>query len=138
MSEPTDQPTPNVALLRKTLEHIENHPQEWNQGTWHCGTIACFAGHAVIIDGGQFADDWRAPFVAERPDDPGDAFREFGCGAGQIHIADRARHVLGLTQAEADDLFAAANTLDDLREQVARLIDQADVIAAGQPAGGAR
>lgn len=35
-------PTPNIPLLRKVMEHIESHPDEWDQNYWRtatdCGT----------------------------------------------------------------------------------------------------
>jgi hypothetical protein len=46
----------NLPLLQKALDHIEAHPEEWNQGSWGqtvqgCGTTACLAGHIALLDG---------------------------------------------------------------------------------------
>jgi hypothetical protein len=45
----------NVPLLRKTMEYIEAHPQEWDQDEWvakgSCGTTMCFAGTAAYLMG---------------------------------------------------------------------------------------
>jgi hypothetical protein len=45
----------NVPLLQKALDHIEAHPEEWEQELWGkrqpCGTTACLAGHITLIDG---------------------------------------------------------------------------------------
>lgn len=114
--------TPNVALLRKTMEHIESHPQEWEQRHWICGSTACFAGHAVLIDGGESA--FHHAYVIARTDDP--AWHVHG---GQISILRRAQHILGLTLAQAIDLFEGSNTMDDLRIKVDELIRRAE--AAG-------
>lgn len=46
-------PTPNAELAYKALDHIDAHPEEWDQATWHCGTAACFAGHALRLSGCQ-------------------------------------------------------------------------------------
>jgi hypothetical protein len=51
-------PEPNIPLLRKTIEHIEAHPEEWDQTTWAvrtpCGTTMCFAGTALFVAGYTF------------------------------------------------------------------------------------
>lgn len=36
-------------LLDKALTNIDNNPDSWDQGTWHCGTAACLAGHIVAV-----------------------------------------------------------------------------------------
>lgn len=41
----------NLDLLKKTYVHISKNPEEWNQGTWRCGTGMCFAGWAVTLAG---------------------------------------------------------------------------------------
>lgn len=45
----------NVPLLRKVLEHITEHPEEWDQTVWArptaCGTAYCVAGWAVTMAG---------------------------------------------------------------------------------------
>lgn len=48
--------TPNAELAYKVLDHIDAHPEQWNQGRWYgadpeCGTTACFAGWAVALSG---------------------------------------------------------------------------------------
>lgn len=62
---PTDYPTLNADLLQRTLDHIREAPEGWNQRTWRkvftddneiatlgptmCGTAMCFAGEAVHL-----------------------------------------------------------------------------------------
>lgn len=62
---PTDYPTLNADLLQRTLDHIREVPQGWDQNTWRkiltddneiatlgptlCGTVMCFAGEAVHL-----------------------------------------------------------------------------------------
>lgn len=105
----------NVPLLRKTLEHIEAHPGEWDQENYRCGSAACFAGHAALLAGGEWdrpnepLDDYLAP-SSDRPFETAD---------------ERAVSVLGLEQWQADRLFDGGNSLDDLRRIVAELSEDA-------------
>lgn len=100
--------TPNVALLRQTLEYIKAHPQEWDQEFYRCETGMCFAGWAATLAGGVWAGPGDTEMVAE-PDDPAD--RTFD---GRIHVADRAERLLGLNAEQVEDLFTPDNDLDDL------------------------
>lgn len=113
--------TPNVALLRQTLAYIEAHPEEWNQAHWHCGTAACFAGRAALLAGGNWVNDKSSCVVVAPDDPPSDVFMVRG-GEGHVLVEDRAKRVLGLTEEQADRLFAGGNNLDDLRSRVAELI----------------
>lgn len=40
----------NEDLAYQVLDYIREHPAEWNQDTYVCGTTACFAGHAILLD----------------------------------------------------------------------------------------
>ena len=123
--------TPNVPLLLKALAHVEAHPEEWVQETWRCGTAACFAGHAAMIDGGEWVNDESALMFA-RDDDPANAtWKPFFAedDRKRIDVGDRAKHILGLSTEQADNLFAYSNTLDDLRAEVSRLVGDWDRLA---------
>ncbi len=119
-------PELNAALLRKTLEHIEAHPETWKQDYWRCESGLCFAGTACDLDGGEWAlpgqgtnPGWAELLVA-REGEPGD---ETWCVTpNRVHARTRAQQILGITEAEAETLFAPENTLDDLREHVAFLL----------------
>jgi hypothetical protein len=50
-------PTPNAELAYKVLDHIDAHPETWDQATWDCGTTACFAGWALRLSGGYSEND---------------------------------------------------------------------------------
>lgn len=44
---------PNAALAYRVLDHIDAHPEQWDQDTYYapssCGTTACFAGWSVLL-----------------------------------------------------------------------------------------
>lgn len=108
----TDTPVINVPLLRKTLEHITAHPEEWDQGVWmreaarnECGTAGCLAGWALTLAGHELDFDKNNIFFGEahyltdgRP------------------IEEAAEQELGLTEDQGEELFAETNTLVDLWE----------------------
>jgi hypothetical protein len=114
-------PRVNVPLLRKTLEHIEAHPQEWDQAHWHCGTGMCFAGTACDLDGGEWVPG--RPVLVQRDGEPDDLRYRRGIGRGEVHACTRAMRILGLTPIAALALFSAGNTLADLRRQVTALCE---------------
>lgn len=104
--------TLNVELLDRTLAHIEAHPEEWDQGAWRCETGLCFAGTAAVLSGAK----WLHPLGHQQ-----DHWVR-GRGSQQSEPAAwRAQRLLGLDEDQADELFAAHNTLDDLRRIVADL-----------------
>lgn len=49
--------TPNTDLAYAVLDHIDAHPDAWDQRHWlrsadnECGTVACFAGWACLLAG---------------------------------------------------------------------------------------
>lgn len=114
--------TVNVPLLRKTLEHVESHPEEWTQDIWLCRTSACFAGHAVLIDGGKWGETENSVFVrAEPEDDPADVRTPIAGEGPMVTVPERARRILGIGYTDSRRLFDSDNTLDDLRRIVAEL-----------------
>lgn len=127
---------PNTELLKKTLAYIEEHPTTWNQLHWtghkhECGTTHCFAGWAAVLSGAQPDDDDEVR-RDKLPADIADVeFEHWPAAKGFLHVADAARHLLGLTKAEADGLFRADNGLDDLRRIVAELCGE--TAPAGTP-----
>lgn len=106
----------DVPLLRKALEHITSHPEEWDQEQWAtktmCGTAFCLAGHVAVMAGHKLAwerccsDDFTASFTTD-----GEA------------IYDVARRLLGLGLGQAQDLFSGANDLERLWELAFRYTD---------------
>lgn len=129
---------PNVELLRRTLEHIEATPLQWDQNTWAednypCGTTYCFAGWAVVLSGAAFAQETDR-IMSGRVVPPG---RSPFDRAEWRDVAEYAAGILGLPAPEAPvketgqisgdipALFDACNELDDLRRIVGELCEQA-------------
>ena len=77
----------NIENCKLVLQKIKENPDQWDQGSWHCGSSHCFAGWAQILAGKEADSD------AARRD---------------------ARIFLGLTKYEADYYFDADRTLEDL------------------------
>jgi hypothetical protein len=137
-------PKTNIPELIKALAWVEQEASkpaelcEWNQGSWienpedvidyveetplkspDCGTCYCVAGYIAshnlnkgeyLVSGSAFIIDERG--VSIWPDE-------------NQTIEDRARQVLGLSPEEAEDLFAACNTLKDVRKFVAKQLKKA-------------
>lgn len=77
--------------FKKVLDHIEAHPETWNQRHWHsdCGTAHCVAGHAQIMSGKELNE------TTARID---------------------ARAFLGLDAYQASYAFASLRTLQELKD----------------------
>jgi hypothetical protein len=111
---------PNVPLLQKTLHHIEANPWEWDQDVFRCGTAMCFAGTACHLDGGIWLEGDEESLAPREDDNPADVgLANFGVDG--IHASIRAQRILGLNSGQAMRLFAAGNTLNDLRRIVGEL-----------------
>ena len=95
----------NHKLLKQTMNQIIEHPETWEQDTWHCGTTHCFAGWAELIHyyGGQNLD-------------PDDYYPNRGI------TSHRAREALGIGKVVADELFHSDNNLHDLHAMVKALL----------------
>ena len=112
-----------IALLRKTLDHITAHRDQWNQGVWvngkaefclraidagSCGTVGCLAGWAVLLAGHQ-VDPWSQVVLDVNPADYQDDDVDLNMAP---HVAIVAQRDLGLP--DGHDLFYGRNTLNDL------------------------
>lgn len=105
----------NKELLLQTLAYIEEHPEEWRQGRWRCGSTACFAGHAALLAGAEWLHKKEINQATDEKVRAPDGAVEW--------VNDYAKHVLGLTTDVAEALFHGNNTLSDLRRIVAGLVD---------------
>lgn len=83
---------PNAELAWRVLDHIDAHPENWDQRRWWCGTGGCFAGWTVQL-AGEDPDEYLDP--DSRP----------------VHVSTRAAQLLGFrSQYNLDD--AAEEALD--------------------------
>ena len=107
---------PNAELAYRVLDHIDAHPEQWDQRTWDCGTVACFAGWAVRLSGARAAGPAYDSKVVEGPAD-----------LIGLDVSDAAVRVLRHECWTPDsdifsprgDLFASDNTREDLGRLVA-------------------
>jgi hypothetical protein len=98
--------TPNAELAYKVLDHIDAHPESWDQGVWWCGSSGCYAGWTVALSG-------EAPTL-------------------DVDIPQRAAQLLGFEDREEMDritddagednwLFYSENTREDLGRLVVEI-----------------
>jgi hypothetical protein len=131
--------TPNVALLKQTLEYVMTHPEVWDQSDWitpaeyredpACGTAYCFAGHALTLTGCEVFDESEVA-VDKLPEDVRNTIRD-DCWMSEdngVWVAEVSRAATALLGIEAfarfgpsRHLFAATNTLGDLVRMVTEL-----------------
>lgn len=147
---------PNVDLLQRTLTHIRQHPETWDQGMWvnECGTAFCFAGHAVNLSGLPIDVEKEGVEIAAMPRLMGSYFT--GYGRDYAPIRDVASYVLEINDDMVRDLdvihegsearedgdtvtyfvdaatalFYAGNSFEDLECYVSDLCDQAAAVVA--------
>jgi hypothetical protein len=139
-----DEPTPNLPLLHKVAEHIDNDPNSWNQKVWFsidlssveifvveptqelqgvekCGTAACVAGWALTL-GGKEEDQPNVSDSQIRSQLRLMAAFPSGsetCASASFtkegtSIPRAAQELLGLTDYEAEGLFRSENSRADL------------------------
>jgi hypothetical protein len=145
---PTDPTTTNAPLLRQTLEQIMLFPEDWDQGAWRCGTRACYAGRAALLNGATWAlpNDTdrvvRMPDYAVRLDDDGNVEPGKGShryihasdvtwvdGDGQLmfqRVAAYAQGALKISDQDAEELFQGSNDFNHLEAIVDRLTGPPD------------
>lgn len=130
--------TINVVLLRQTLEQIETHPETWYQNAYRCNTGMCFAGWAAELAGGKWLSSPGgavSDLLIAEPDDGEDAL--YRGDVLSIDASARAKRVLGIDEDQAEDLFAAGNDLDELREIVTDLLTESHYVTIEPISGGA-
>lgn len=117
-------PVPNLPLLRKVLDHIDAHPEEWDQSNYvlteaeqikqqtgqpGCGTAYCIAGHAVAMTIGS------VPSVGLWARQPSNGQSWFEAGQDALNIS----------YYEAVDLFAGHNTRAGVQAAAERIAARA-------------
>lgn len=125
---------PNTEALVATFEHILNHPQDWNQGRWVCGTSYCYAGTAAVhVFGATLDVDENVTLTSKLANvlnayDVDDVMRAQVLGfarpwqAGDvIHVSHFATAALGLTAHQSESLFSPLSTLVGLKYQIERI-----------------
>lgn len=119
--------TLNATLAYRVLDRIEADPHAWDQTHWikrtACGTAACFAGRTVLLSGYEPVFSISDPPVEEAP-----TVRD--SDGNRIAVPYLAERLLGKryrnfidedAEPDEEDLFAAYNTIDDLRRIVAAI-----------------
>lgn len=115
---PKQMPERNIELLEQTMQYILDYPEKHDQRIWvqgvqeddSCGTTACFAGWACFLAG----------LKQEAVSTDEDYFRFHG---QRTHASDIAPKLLGLTTREADILFEATNSVEELQHMVKKLVN---------------
>lgn len=135
---------PNIELLEKTMQYIEDHPEQHEQSLWlsqatpGCATAACFAGWACLLDGYE-AVAWERWYRA------GIDLISFNVRKSDSlvnsHPRELGQALLGLSDADAWVLFYGTNTLDQLKLMTKHLsnglalADQWEQVADYDPEG---
>lgn len=137
-----DSTGPNTQLLTDTLCEIRLFPEDWDQGEWRCGTRACFAGRAALLNGAKWALN-EGHSIAHMVDygvrldgdgnvdtSQGDARLIYANdvtwidGDGQLmfqRVAGYAKAALKISAEDAGELFRGSNAFEDLEAIVYRL-----------------
>lgn len=129
-----DMTTPNTDLAYRVLDHIDAHPEQWDQGFWwddkaeiwtdggrpSCGSAGCFAGWAVALSGGKMEPDRAGgPPIVSGLEDIQDGLPVSEAAADLLNV-DPWTH-----GPEGEDgeryLFGGSNTRVDLGEIVEEL-----------------
>lgn len=96
----------NIEMLNRIIAQIKAEPKLWQQDSYAtetaCGTAFCVAGWAAALTRPAPVVRWGMAW-------------EFKDGAGKLgDFVDVGMEVLGLTDDQADALFASNNTLKDI------------------------
>lgn len=129
----SDEPKPNIPLLRKAVEWVEQEAakpeidREWDQSAWRRAPE--LRAHSLLL----YSEYWESK---ERTDQVAAHCGTAYCVAGYVgqmlderfknseviqvegepvHVADFAKDALGLTDEQSEWLFAGVNTAEDVR-----------------------
>lgn len=108
----------NALLLRKELEHITAHPDQWRQGVWiglsqtsSCGTVACLAGNTVLHAGWQPSTRYGELYLLDTLPSSGPQFEFVRRDDRVAEVRAAAREELNLLPWEATLLFDGSASL---------------------------
>jgi hypothetical protein len=109
-------PEINTELLIKVYQHIQRNPDKYDQGVWaamaECGTVACFAGWTVLLNGDQPFWAWGVP------DSNGKRWASANVMSDGTFIFDYAETLLGLSTLQTHALFRSSSSLNDIRRHI--------------------
>lgn len=124
----------DVPILRKALEHITAHPDEWEQKRWAtktlCGTSCCLAGTILAQQGYNFVfpeGDWDTEYVT-KDDGPAEYIPRVAAkellGRPIIYWNNDGGDSDGDPEFfRVSELWQGSNTLSDLWRQASELTD---------------
>lgn len=96
---------------------IKEHPENWDQSIWHCGTSHCFAGHAQLLSVGHLPD----AYISD-------------ASTLQVSVREDAAAWLDLSKGDADYFFHPVRRLEDF--EAALQVDDKGFDAYGYDADG--
>jgi len=117
-------------LAYATLDYIREHPEEWDQGLYMCGSTACFAGRAVLL---AYGENWEAQAAREFPEAARvtNSFFYSPSVDGEVSPGMTARKLLGWNANQADAVFRCyTSDFSVLETQVKRVLNGEVLYAA--------
>lgn len=118
----------NAELLGRTLKHIKETIDRWNQSWWSIatdnGTAHCYAGWAVTLSGIIIQHEPIGGWAFVRPEDvPAGIDGTFWMYRDdRFTVPSVAASLLGLSEEQAKELFNPENDMEDLERIVGELI----------------
>jgi hypothetical protein len=105
--------------LWETLDRVIAADVEgkWDQTTWVCGTTGCFCGHRALLDGAEIVGVNCVRL-------PGGVWLDLDSEDDAHSWSLWGRDRFGLTYQQAEGLFHADNTLEDLKDIVDRICSE--------------
>lgn len=106
----------NVANLRALAQKLRRirHEEHYNQGVWTerttCGSVACLAGHAIVLAGFRTILDSQSEYGVKQFDEesgPDPAVCAIGSDGKKVkRLSLVARQWLGFTENQAETVFS--------------------------------
>lgn len=114
---------PNIDLAERVMQHIEAHPDEWDQSAWvntwdgHCNTTMCFAGTTLFLSGYRINQQISRFVTPDGQDEvPGEV------------VGMLAAELLGMTTGQLDPVFHCyTNDPTVLRERLEHVLTMAQI-----------